>query len=54
MKLTRRLLLAAAAVAALGAAPVGAADDHLLYLDTKDGRVTIKLRPDLAPKRRAH
>ena len=50
MKLTRRLLLAAAAVAALSAAPVGAADDHLLYLDTKDGRVTIKLRPDLAPK----
>ncbi|MGJ0424695.1 peptidylprolyl isomerase [Methylocystis sp.] len=50
MKLTRRLLLAAAAVAALSAAPVRAADDHLLYLDTKDGRVTIKLRPDLAPK----
>jgi peptidylprolyl isomerase len=23
---------------------------HTLYLDTKDGRVTIRLRPDLAPK----
>lgn len=50
MKLTRRLLLAVAAVAALGAVPAFAADEHILYLDTKDGRVTIKLRPDLAPK----
>ena len=50
MKFTRRLILAAAAVAALSATPSRAADDHLLYLDTKDGRVTIKLRPDLAPK----
>ncbi|MGD9544542.1 MAG: peptidylprolyl isomerase [Methylocystis sp.] len=50
MKLTRRLLLAAATVAALSAAPARAAEDHTLYLDTKDGRVTIKLRPDLAPK----
>lgn len=23
---------------------------HIIYLDTKDGRVTIKMRPDLAPK----
>jgi peptidylprolyl isomerase len=23
---------------------------HTIYLDTKDGRITIKLRPDLAPK----
>jgi peptidylprolyl isomerase len=23
---------------------------HTVYLDTKDGRITIKLRPDLAPK----
>jgi peptidylprolyl isomerase len=23
---------------------------HMIYLDTKDGRITIKLRPDLAPK----
>ena len=50
MKFTRRLILAAAAVAVLSATPASAADDHLLYLDTKDGRVTIKLRPDLAPK----
>lgn len=25
-------------------------DDNTLYIDTKDGRITIKLRPDLAPK----
>ncbi len=51
MKLTRRLLLTAVAFsAALGAASIVRAEDELLYLDTKDGRVTIKLRPDLAPK----
>ncbi|WP_036281520.1 peptidylprolyl isomerase [Methylocystis sp. ATCC 49242] len=51
MKLSRRLLLAAVAMAALGSAHIArAADEHTLYLDTKDGRVTIKLRPDLAPK----
>jgi peptidylprolyl isomerase len=51
MKLTRRLLLAAVAFSAvLGAASVVRAEDELLYLDTKDGRVAIKLRPDLAPK----
>ena len=27
-----------------------AEDAHTLYLDTKDGRITIQLRPDLAPK----
>lgn len=47
--ITRRILLAAAAIVALSAAPARA-EDKLLYLDTKDGRVTIKLRPDLAPK----
>jgi peptidylprolyl isomerase len=26
---------------------------HIIYLDTKDGRITIKLRPDLAPKHAA-
>jgi len=33
-------------------APAAQAQDtaHTLYLDTKDGRITIKLRPDLAPK----
>lgn len=44
------LCLALATVSsALNAAP--AKDfQHTLYLDTKDGRVTILLRPDLAPK----
>jgi len=36
------------------AAPVQAAPandpHHTVYLDTKDGRITIQLRPDLAPK----
>ncbi len=34
------------------AAPAAPAQDttHIIYLDTKDGRITIKLRPDLAPK----
>jgi peptidylprolyl isomerase len=51
MKLTRRLLLAAVAFsAALGTASIARAEDELLYIDTKDGRITIKLRPDLAPK----
>jgi peptidylprolyl isomerase len=51
MKFTRRLLLATIAFsAAFSAASIVRAEDELLYLDTKDGRVTIKLRPDLAPK----
>jgi len=51
MKLTRRLLLAAVAFsAALGTASIARAEDKLLYIDTKDGRITIKMRPDLAPK----
>ncbi|MCF4126081.1 peptidylprolyl isomerase [Methylobacterium sp. SyP6R] len=39
-------------VAAFGAAvPASAApDQNTVYLDTKDGRITIQLRPDLAPK----
>jgi peptidylprolyl isomerase len=34
------------------AAPAAPAQDlkHTIYLDTKDGRITIKLRADLAPK----
>ena len=50
----RRTLLAAAA--ALGAAPafaqVPAGEDpqNTLFMDLKDGRVVIRLRPDLAPK----
>jgi peptidylprolyl isomerase len=50
MKFTRRLILAGAAAAALATASVARAEDRLLYLDTKGGRITIKLRPDLAPK----
>jgi len=52
MNITRRFTFAALACAAVMvlAAPAGAADDHTIYLDTKDGRVTIRLRPDLAPK----
>jgi peptidylprolyl isomerase len=34
---------------AVSAAPDQALKDTI-YLDTKDGRITIKLRPDLAPK----
>ncbi|MFE1600256.1 peptidylprolyl isomerase [Methylobacterium sp. ID0610] len=34
--------------AAFGAA--AAPDANTVYLDTKDGRITIQLRPDLAPK----
>src|SRR3954453_19593057 len=50
----RRLLLAlslAVAAALPAAAQQRAADpQNTVYLDTKDGRVTIRLRPDLAPK----
>ncbi|QGM98851.1 peptidylprolyl isomerase [Methylocystis parvus] len=51
MRITRRLLLAAAAFSfAFGAASIARAEDDLLFIDTKDGRITIKLRPDVAPK----
>src|SRR3954470_10051913 len=50
----RRLLLALSlALAAVlpAAAQQRAADpQNTVYLDTKDGRITIRLRPDLAPK----
>ncbi|UHC15474.1 peptidylprolyl isomerase [Methylobacterium currus] len=48
----RWLAALALSVAAFGfAAPASAApDQNTIYLDTKDGRVTIQLRPDLAPK----
>ena len=54
MTLTRFIVLAAMLLA-LGATsfrPASAADplDNILLLDLKDGRVTILLRPDLAPK----
>ena len=50
MRLIRRSLLAAFALLAL-TLPLSAANiKNEIYLDTKDGRVTILLRPDLAPK----
>jgi peptidylprolyl isomerase len=51
MKFNRRNLLVAL-VFTLVAAPLAAAPDlqNTIYLDTKDGRITILLRPDLAPK----
>jgi peptidylprolyl isomerase len=46
-----RFLLAAAIVLPLAAESASAADpENTLYLDLKDGRVVIELRPDLAPK----
>jgi peptidylprolyl isomerase len=51
MKFNRRNLFVAL-VFTLVAAPLAAAPDlqNTIYLDTKDGRITILLRPDLAPK----
>ncbi len=51
MQLNRRSLFLALAVTLL-AAPLASASDlgNTIYLDTKDGRITILLRPDLAPK----
>src|SRR5437660_11390935 len=51
----RRFLLSLPAVAAAiaatrPAAAQGADPQNTIYLDTKDGRITIRLRPDLAPK----
>ncbi|HWG04639.1 MAG TPA: peptidylprolyl isomerase [Beijerinckiaceae bacterium] len=47
----RAFVLAAACAGPVLAAPVLAqtVDPNLVYLDTKDGRVTIRLQPDLAP-----
>jgi peptidylprolyl isomerase len=53
MILNRRSLLAAfASLAATAATAATAAPDtqNIVYIDTKDGRITILLRPDLAPK----
>lgn len=52
MEVRRRdLMLALPAAVVLAAAPaVAAVDANTVYLDTKDGRITIELRPDLAPK----
>ena len=48
----RDVLLTASAAILMGSAGARAQNkdaDNTVYLDTKDGRVTIKLRPDLAP-----
>jgi len=54
MRIDRRKLIAAAPGLALAATPLGAlaAGDpaHIVNLHTKDGKVVIQLRPDLAPK----
>ncbi|MDB5569291.1 MAG: ppiB [Hyphomicrobiales bacterium] len=51
MSINRRQLAASLAVlAATPGAAFAQADDNTVYLETKDGRVTIRLRPDLAPK----
>ena len=51
MPLRRRdLMLALPAVLALGTGLARAADANTVYLTTKDGRITIELQPDLAPK----
>ena len=48
----RDLLAALSSAGALALAGAARADDadNTVFLDTKDGRITIKLRPDLAPK----
>ena len=49
----KRLLAAGAlcSPASFRPSPSTAADpQNTIFLDTKDGRVTIRLRPDLAPK----
>jgi peptidylprolyl isomerase len=50
---TRRLFLTAALLAG-AAVPAFAQDANTLYLDLKDGRVTIQLQPDVAPLTVAH
>ncbi len=48
----KRLIIALGLAAALCGAVMAAPQDlkDTIYLDTKDGRITIQLRPDLAPK----
>jgi peptidylprolyl isomerase len=47
----KKLLLSLVLAFSLFAAPALAADpENTLYLDLKDGRVVIEMRPDLAPK----
>ena len=46
----RSLVLGLPLVVAAGSALAQASNKDTLYLDLKDGRVVIRLRPDLAPK----
>ena len=52
MTIDRRAFLAAAPALAFASEAFAQASDpaNTLYIDLKDGRVTIRLRPDLAPK----
>ncbi len=53
MYFDRRSLMVAGALApwATGVLAQGAGDaQNTIFLDTKDGRITLRLRPDLAPK----
>ena len=50
MKSPTRSLLAALVAASLSGAVVAAELENTLYMDLKDGRVVIEMRPDLAPK----
>ncbi len=43
-------LAAALMLGSAGARAAGPDPQNTIYLDTKDGRITIQLRPDLAPK----
>ncbi|MGY2049898.1 peptidylprolyl isomerase [Methylobacterium sp. JK268] len=45
-----RWLVALALTLATAFGAAAAPDANTVYLDTKDGRITIELRPDLAPK----
>lgn len=47
----KRFVLACLSLVLLGSNPAAAADaSNTVYMDLKGGRVTIELRPDLAPK----
>lgn len=50
MTLTRRFLMLAVPLMLSVATPALAADTNTVVLTTKDGPITIELRPDLAPK----
>ena len=50
MKSPTRSLLAALVAASLSGAADAASLENTLYMELKDGRVVIEMRPDLAPK----